>query len=49
MLSVQVFLGIGSLGFSEFWHGAGNPYQVVSEPYFLENFFCTKDWGMGQK
>ena len=25
------FLGIGSLGFSEFWHGARNPHHVVRD------------------
>ena len=25
------FLGIGSLDFSEFWHGARNPYEVVHD------------------
>ena len=25
------FLGIGSLDFSEFWHGSRNPYEVVHE------------------
>ena len=29
MLSVDVFSWIGSLGFSEFWHGAKNPYHFV--------------------
>ena len=44
------FLGIGSLDFSEFWHGARNPYKVVHEnPNFWKNFFCFKNWGKGPK
>ena len=30
------FLGIGSLGFSEFWHDTRKPYRQI----FWESFFC---------
>ena len=44
------FLGIISLGFSEFQHGAKNPYQVVCDSQiFWENYFCPKNWGNGPK
>ena len=34
------FLGIGSLGFSEFWHGARNPYLTVHDrtTFFSSHF-----------
>ena len=42
----ECFLGIGSLYFSEFWHGARNPYEVVHNSLiFWKNFFCPKDLG----
>ena len=31
MTSVCSFLEIGSLDFSEFWHGARNPYEIVHD------------------
>ena len=36
------FLTIGSLDFSEFWHGARNPCEVVHDrgAFFRKNFFC---------
>ena len=45
------FLGIGSLDFSEFWHGARNPYEVLCHraTYFGKNIFCLKHWGNGPK
>ena len=40
------FLRIGSLYFSEFWHGAKNPYEVVHDISITwKNFFCPiKFW-----
>ena len=40
----RCFLGIGSLGFSEFWHGASNPYHVVRvrAGFFRKTFFAPK-------
>ena len=45
------FLGIGSLGFSEFWHGARNSYHVVCDRarFFGKTFFAPKIGEMGQK
>ena len=41
---------IWSLGFSEFWDGARNPYQVVCDSQiFWENFFCQRNWRNGSK
>ena len=47
----RCFHGIGSLDFSEFWHGARNPYHVVGDRagVFLKNFFCPQNWGNGSK
>ena len=40
------FLGIESLGFSEFWHGSRKPYQVVwQSQIFLEIFFLPHKLG----
>ena len=37
------FLGIWSLGFSEFWDGDRNPYHVRDRArFFLKNFFAPK-------
>ena len=44
------FLGIGSLGFSEFWHGARNPYHVVRDrARFFGKTFAPKIGEMSQK
>ena len=42
-----MFLGIGSLGFSEFQYGTGNPHQVVHNRalFFWKNFCCPENWG----
>ena len=51
MQSVQVFLGIGLLSFSEFQHGAGNPHQVMSGRamlFFVKLFFASKIWQVSQ-
>lgn len=41
------FLGIGSLVFSNFWHGVSNPYEVLlyRAGFFLKKkyFFCPKN------
>ena len=43
-------LGIGSLDFSEFWHGTRNHYEVLhSSPIFLEKLFCPHNWGNRSK
>ena len=44
------FLGIGSLDFSEFWHGASNPYEVVCDRagFFGKTCFAQK-LGKGAK
>ena len=42
------FLGIGSLGFSEFWHGTRKPYQVVPPRFFEKTVFAPKSWEKGQ-
>ena len=39
------FLGIGSLGFSEFRYGTRKPYQVVRVRFFGETFFATLKLG----
>ena len=46
-----VFLRIGSLDFSEFWHSARNPYEIVHDRarVFNKNLFAPKLWEMGQK
>ena len=36
------FLGIGSLDFLEFWHGAKNPDEVVLDRFCRKKFFCPK-------
>ena len=38
--SVQVFLGIVSLVYSEFWHGARNPFEVVHDRARLSGKNC---------
>ena len=44
------FLGIVSLVFSEFWHGARNPYEVVCDSrIFWKKVFCPQIWGNGPK
>ena len=46
------FLGIVTLAFSEFWHGARNPYEVVhggQRWIFQKRFFCPKNWKNGPK
>ena len=46
-----VFLRIGSLDFSEFWHSARNPYGVLCDidDFFKKNFFAPKIGEMAQK
>ena len=40
------FLRIGSLYFSEFWHGGKNPYEVVHDISITwKNFFCPIKFG----
>ena len=42
------FLEIRLLDFSEFWHGAVDPYEVVHDsPIFWKKFFLppTQNWG----
>ena len=41
-------LVIGSLGFSEFWHGTRKPYQVVPPRFFEKTVFAPKSWEKGQ-
>ena len=45
--SLWCFLGIGSLGFSEFWGGSRNFYQklCMKEPDFLEKPFLLQKLG----
>ena len=45
------FLGIVTLAFSEFWHGARNPYEVVCDRdgFFRKDFFALKIGKMDQK
>ena len=43
------FLGIGSLGFSEFWHCTRKPYQVVRARFFGKTFFCPQKRGKWAK
>ena len=46
----ECFLEMVSLDFSEFWHGARNPYEVVHDDLILwETFFCPKYLGNGPK
>ena len=48
--STAVVLWIGSLGFSEFQHGARNPYQVMpGRARFFEKTLAPKIGEMGQK
>ena len=45
-MSGVFFLGIGSLDFSEFWHGARNSYEVVlGSQIFLEKLFLPQELG----
>ena len=46
-----VYLGIGSLDFFEFWHGARNSYVVARDRtrVFGKTFFAPKTGEMGQK
>ena len=48
----RCFLGIGLLGFSEFWHGARNLIKLcMTEPDFLEKLFFAPEmekWGHKQ-
>ena len=41
---LDVFFGIGSLNFCEFWHDARNPYEIVHDRarVFGKNFFAPK-------
>ena len=43
------FLGIGSLGFSEFQHGTRKPYQVMCARFFKKTFFAPNNLGNGPK
>ena len=45
------FLGIGSLRFSEIWHGARNPYEFVRDRVgvFVVNLFGSKNASHGPK
>ena len=43
------FLGIGSLGFSEFRHGTRKPYQVGHARFFGKAFFAPKNRESGPK
>ena len=46
--SVWVFSWNRIIRFSEFWYGAGNPYEVVHGSLTLwKNIFCPKNWGNG--
>ena len=49
--SLWCFLGIGSLGFSEFWDGGRNCYQklCMKEPDFLEKPFLLQKLGKRAK
>ena len=48
--SVRVFLGIGSLDFPEFRHGARNPYEVVCDTTGLfERLFLPQKLGKWAK
>ena len=42
------FLGIGSLGFSEFRHGTRKSYHVVGARFFGK-MFLPKNWGKWPK
>ena len=46
------FLGIRSLGFSEFWHGTKNPYKIMHARFFGKTIFAPPPptiGKMGQK
>ena len=45
------FLGIVSLFFSKFWHGARNQYEVVCDGagFSGKKKFCLKNWENGPK
>ena len=45
------FVGIGSSDFSEFWHAARNPFEVVRDRtgVFGKNAFPSRVWEMGRK
>ena len=43
------FLGIGSLGFSEFWHGTRQLYQETHARFFGKTFFAPKNLRTGPK
>ena len=42
---------MGPLVLFEFWHGAGNPYEIVHDRagFFRKTFFARKIEEMGQK
>ena len=44
-------LGMGPLVLFEFWHAAGNPYEIVHDRagLFRKTFFARKIEEMGQK
>ena len=44
-----LYVGIESLGFSEFQHGIKRPYQVVHARFFGKTFFAPKNMGSGPK
>ena len=41
--------GIVWIVFGKFLHGTRKPYEVVTEPDFLENYFCPQNWENGPK
>ena len=43
------FHGIGSLDFSEFWHGARNLYEVPDRARFLEKLYLLQKFGKWAK
>ena len=43
------FVGIGSLGFSEFRHSTRKPYEVAQARFFGKTFFAHQNWGNGSK
>ena len=54
LLSYHLFVcfrGIDSLDFSEFWHDAGKPFEVlrVFFSFLGKTFFCPKNWGNAPK
>ena len=40
------FIGVGSLDFSEFWHSARNPYEVVHGNFLIETLLKSH-FGIG--